>query len=396
MRIVVFLAMVLLIAGPLNWMTIRTLRLLHPRSRRFVTVAAVVGNLFWLFLPLVFSQRTSDALRLLRAVLAPPWLYWVLFTLLYTAFVMVIGLVWLPFIRRVRFATFARVPSFILIILLGVATVIGYFQAIVPLRVERVEVPIASLPPQFDGYRIVEMGDLHVGLFTRDSRLRKIAATVDSLRPDAVTVCGDLIDDDPYYVPKLLNGMRISTETPLYAVLGNHEIYGDPLSVVRQLHGSRIRMLVNEGVPIERNGAVLWLAGISDFAAEQQIREGIPKPDIDASLRGRPPDAMAVLLSHQPKAIDIARGKPVRLILAAHTHGGQFGWRVLGWSLAGVFLPYHMGLYRIGDQYMYVNTGTGYWVLPFRLGMSPEITLITLRRGSGNVAGIERRDRQTN
>jgi predicted MPP superfamily phosphohydrolase len=155
-------------------------------------------------------------------------------------------------------------------------------------------------------------------------------------------------------------------------------------------------MLVNEGVPIERNGAVLWLAGISDFAAEQQIREGIPKPDIDASLRGRPPGATAVLLSHQPKAIEIARGKPVRLILAAHTHGGQLGFRALGWSLAGVFLPYHMGLYRIGDQYMYVNTGTGYWVLPFRLGMSPEITLITLRRASGIATAMEGRDRQRN
>ena len=67
------------------------------------------------------------------------------------------------------------------------------------------------------------------------------------------------------------------------------------------------------------------------------------------------------------------------MTLVAHTHGGQLGFRPLRWSLAGLFLPYHMGLYRAGDSQLYVNTGTGYWLLPFRLGMTPEITVIELK-----------------
>lgn len=68
----------------------------------------------------------------------------------------------------------------------------------------------------------------------------------------------------------------------------------------------------------------------------------------------------------------------IPLTLCGHTHGGQFGIRPLGWSLAGVFLKYHMGLYKEGDSQMYVNTGTGYWLVPVRLGMTPEITVVEL------------------
>jgi predicted MPP superfamily phosphohydrolase len=70
------------------------------------------------------------------------------------------------------------------------------------------------------------------------------------------------------------------------------------------------------------------------------------------------------------------------LTLCAHTHGGQFGFRALRWSLAGLFLPYHMGLYRRGASRLYVNTGTGYWLLPWRIGVTPEITLVELRPSS--------------
>ena len=67
------------------------------------------------------------------------------------------------------------------------------------------------------------------------------------------------------------------------------------------------------------------------------------------------------------------------LTLVAHTHGGQFGFRALHWSLAGLFLPYHIGLYRRGTSQLYVNTGTGYWLLPWRIGVTPEVTLVELR-----------------
>jgi predicted MPP superfamily phosphohydrolase len=381
MRIVIFLAIVLAITLPLNGMTLRSLFKLHPKGRRLAIAAAVIGNLFWLLLPFVFTSRTDPWMRLARALVAPPWFYWLVFTLVYSGLVIVLAAAWLPFRRRVDFRRFARVPSLVFLITLVVVTLIGIYQALVPLRIERVQVPVANLPPALEGYRIVAMGDLHVGLFTRDSRLQKFARTTASLEADVVAICGDLIDDDPYFVPKLLAGFRSLPEPlPFFAVLGNHEIYGDPKQVVSRLRGSRIRLLVNEGTVMTRGEGRLWLAGISDFAAGTRGDDGIPKPDLAAALRGRPAGIPTVLLSHQPKAIDLTKGTVVDLTIAAHTHGGQFGWQPLGWSLAGLFLPYDMGLYRIGSQHLYINTGTGYWVLPFRFGMTPEITLIELTR----------------
>ena len=130
----------------------------------------------------------------------------------------------------------------------------------------------------------------------------------------------------------------------------------------------------------ELKDAGLWIVGTSDPAAEQMSRHGALKPDLSAALAKRPPGSLPVIVSHQPRIFYEARERKLPLTLSAHTHGGQCGIRSLGWSLAGVFLEYHMGLYRWGASQLYINTGTGYWLVPFRLGMTPEITLIELRR----------------
>jgi predicted MPP superfamily phosphohydrolase len=248
--------------------------------------------------------------------------------------------------------------------------VIGYYHAVVPLRVERVTVRVPNLPASAEGTKIALMGDLHVGLFTRPSRLDRIFSTAASLDPDLVLVAGDLIDDDPYFVPKLLRGTRaLPASTPLYAVLGNHEMYGNPRAVIERMRGSRMRLLVNEGVA----HGDLWIAGLSDPAAQNA-----PLPDLDKALAGKPATSLPIVLSHQPRIIAESRKRAMPLQLSAHTHGGQFGIRPLGWSLAGVFLPYHMGLYDTGPTQLYINTGTGYWLVPFRLGMTPEITILSL------------------
>ena len=123
----------------------------------------------------------------------------------------------------------------------------------------------------------------------------------------------------------------------------------------------------------------LWIAGLSDFAARDPRLE----PDFDRALAGEPAGAFPIVVAHQPKAFDPRERATSRSTLVAHTHGGQLGFRPLHWSLAGLFLRYHMGLYRVGDSQLYVNTGTGYWLLPFRLGMTPEIMLIELRAPGG-------------
>lgn len=371
MRALLFLLLALLIFAPFNAVAIWALWRVHPRRRRWVLFAAVAGNLMWPFFLLLRSLTPFS--RVTRAVFGPPWFAWTSFAILYTALIVLVAAVWLPFLRRLRFADFARWPSRIFLWLTVIGSVVGCYQSIVPLRVERVSIAVEGLPAEAEGTRIALLADLHVGLFTRPGRLTRIFATTRDLRPHVVLIAGDLIDDDPYFAPKLLAGTRaLDPGTPLLAVMGNHEMYGDPGRVIAALRNSRIRLLVNEGVRVRS----IWFAGLSDYAAQTPALQ----PNLARSLAGRRATDFPLLVSHQPRSFDEARRRHLPLTLAAHTHGGQCGFRPLGWSLAGVFLPYHMGLVRRGESQLYVNTGTGFWFVPFRLGMTPEITLIELRR----------------
>jgi hypothetical protein len=372
-RVLIFLAIALLVFLPFNWITYRQLGRIHPRRKRIFLGALIAGNLLWLLLP--FLRSSTPLMRYTRATLGPLWFGWTSFAILYAAFIFLVLLAWLPF-RRKPFAQFARWPSRVVLIGGAIAFAAGYYHAIVPLRVERVTVRVPGLPASSEGTRLALLGDLHVGLFTRPSRLDRIFTTTGALAPHAVLIAGDLIDDDPYFVPKLLAGTRaLPPSIPLYAVLGNHEMYGNPNAVIAGMRGSRIRLLLNEGVAVRD----VWIAGVSDPAARQTGRTPL-MPDLAKALAGKPPASIAVVLSHQPNIIEEARRRGAALQLSAHTHGGQFGIRPLGWSLAGVFLRYHMGLYDLAPTQLYINTGTGYWLFPFRLGMTPEITLLELRR----------------
>jgi predicted MPP superfamily phosphohydrolase len=356
--VVVFLA--------LNVMAVLRLLRLHPRRKPWIIAAVVIGNLMWLFFPILNAQ--TDFSRFIRATLGPPWFAWIAFTFFHMLFTLLSLVLRLP----------ARAASRVFLVAIAIGSVIGCWQALVPLRIERVDVGIANLPPELEGKKLAVLGDLHVGLYTRPSRLTRIFATVTALQPDVALIAGDLLDDDPHFAPKLLAGTRaLDRRIPLFAVLGNHEIYGGPAATIAKLRGSRIRLLVNEGAPLGK----LWIAGLSDFAAHTPQLA----PNFEAALRGMPPGSLPLVLAHQPKAFDGARSRRLPLTICAHTHGGQFGFRPLHWTLAGLFLPFDMGLYRRGTSQLYVNTGTGYWLLPFRLGMTPEITLITLRRAANRV-----------
>lgn len=377
MRIALFVILALLVFAAFNFVAIRCLLRIHPRRRRMITAVALAGNAFWPVIPLL--GQLNPFTRLARSAIGPLWFSWQSLAILYTALMAIVAIAWMVVRHRVNFAAFARWPSRAFWILVLIGGVVGFYQALVPIRIERVPVELDGLPRQADRMRIVLLADLHVGLFTRQSRLDTIFATARALEPDAVLILGDLIDDDPHFVPRLLAGTRaLGTSIPLLAALGNHEIYGDPDRVVRELEGSRIELLVNEG----RSLRGVWLAGIGEPASQQAFRRRYDhlKPDIDAALRRRPPYSFPILFSHQPRIFYEARKRRLPLTLSAHTHGGQCGIRPLGWSLAGVFLEYHMGLYRWGASQLYINTGTGFWVVPFRLGMTPEITLIELRR----------------
>ncbi|HUF16867.1 MAG TPA: metallophosphoesterase [Thermoanaerobaculia bacterium] len=366
----------------LNVIVYRALIRIHPKRVLFVRLAFTIGNLFWLALPFLFTMRGSMAMILLRSFLGPPWFSWLIFLILYSAFLMVVALLWLPARRRVPFAQFASKPSRVILVLGALIVVAGFYSALVPLRVANVRIPLSDLPPAFDGYRIALISDLHVGLFTRSSRLHEISRALNSLDPSVVLVAGDFVDDASYFVPKFVEGMAGVTDgVPILAVLGNHEIYGDPEKVVERMRAqSRVSLLLNDAWTIRRRDQALSIAGISDHAAEGRNAPDWLRPDLGKALQAVPAGSFPLLLSHQPKAFEDAIASRIGLTMTGHSHGGQFGIRRWNWSLAGVFIPYHMGLYESGGSNLFVTTGAGYWVVPFRLGMSPEVVLIELLR----------------
>jgi uncharacterized protein len=368
MRLVFILA--LGVFALFNALAIRQLLRIHPRRRPLVIGAAILGNVMWLFFP-ILNART-DFSRLVRAVFGPPWFAWTVFAILYSIVLALVLIAWIPFHARHRFADFARWPSRVFLAIVVIGGIVGCWQALVPLRVEHVPVRLANLPPELAGTKLVLIADLHTGLFTRPSRLDFIFRTAVAQRPAAILLAGDLIDDDPYFTPKLLAATNaVPPSIPMLATLGNHEIYGAPYEHIARMRASRVHLLMNEGMSLGR----LWIAGLSDYAAARTELA----PNLDAALRGKPADAFPVVVAHQPRAFADTRRRALPLTLVAHTHGGQCGFRPLRWSLAGLFLPYHMGLYAAGGSQLYVNTGTGYWLLPFRLGMTPELTVIELQ-----------------
>ncbi|HVZ81457.1 MAG TPA: metallophosphoesterase [bacterium] len=356
---------------------------IYPSQWHFVLFAsAILGNLLWLLIPVIFTRHSSGPFRLARAVLAPFWVFWNLLIFLYSSFMVLLVVLWaLAFAWRwVPFTSFAIIPSTVFLGLIGAVTLWGLFQNLFTLKLEHVRVPIPGLPKEFDGFRIAMVSDLHVGLFSRRSRLKQFARAAQGAKPDLFVVCGDITDDDPIYLPKYLESLEVlDPYLPAIGVLGNHDVYADPEKTLHVLEDSRLQMLVNEGMTIERGKAKLWLAGVGDAGARRIGKWGSMAPDFDKALEGKPEGAPVVLLCHQPQGFQEALKRNVQLTLSGHTHGGQVGFKSLDWSLAKLFMEYHMGLFKEGESHLYVTPGTGYWALPVRFGISPEVSLIELQ-----------------
>ncbi|MEO8216705.1 MAG: metallophosphoesterase [Acidobacteriota bacterium] len=378
---VAIVIIVLLTIALINFVAIRTLIALYPAGRLAIIIAAVLCNVFWIAVPLIAAARGNATARLITAVAGPPWFAWLTFALLYVAFVALISLIWLAAGRYFTgYSEFLRPASSGFLLITLVVAVAGFIQALVPLKVRHVPLTFPELPRGLNGTKIALLSDLHVGMFTRQSRLRRMSEAIDRENPDIVVFDGDLVDDDPFYVPKLLRGFAgLRPSIPIYAVLGNHEMYVNPRAAIEALRGSRIHLLVNRGALVRHGHSELWLAGLSDFAG-RGVRSDLPlAPDIRKALDGKPAGAFTILLSHQPQAFAMARRLRIPLTLCGHTHGGQFGWRSQRITLAGLFLPFDVGWYERDGVQLYVTTGAGYWLVPFRFGIPPEIVMIELR-----------------
>jgi len=252
------------------------------------------------------------------------------------------------------------------------------------------DMPLAGLPPIFDGMQIVQLSDIHMDEYTEPFFLHHAVERINQLQPEAVLLTGDYVSDGrlskklavgaAWQCASILNKLSCKNR---YAILGNHDLGVGAADVTEALTANGVTVLRNACLPIERAGNRFWVAGTDDPV--------LGNPDLDLaipqSIRNVPKEPV-VLLVHAPDyanvLLDDPASKAVHMMLSGHTHGGQVRVPLLG----ALYLPgwgkrYVEGWFHLGGWWnplrLYVNRGIGTVGLPFRLNCPPEITLFTLR-----------------
>jgi len=241
-------------------------------------------------------------------------------------------------------------------------------------RIRRIDVAIASLPPEFDGYRIAQLSDLHVGSFDPKSRALEWVALSNALEPDLVAVTGDLVTSGRGFYRDVAEALgELRGKDGVFVSMGNHDLWdNDELTRLVAERGPTV--LRDSSRVVRRGDALLNVAGID---AHLRTAAGVSE-----TLKRCVPSAPIILLAHYPSLFDAAAAAGADLILTGHTHGGQLGVPFLGQrlNLARLTGQRSRGLVYSGKTAMYVNAGLGTTGPPMRLAVPPEIALITLRR----------------
>jgi predicted MPP superfamily phosphohydrolase len=273
--------------------------------------------------------------------------------------------------------------------------------------VREVEIPIANLPPALDGLRITQLSDIHIGSYMPLAQVRRAVGMANELSGDLAVVTGDFLTGRTDPLEDCIAELsRLCSPLGVWGCNGNHEIYARAEEKSAELFQKfGMKLLRHETVELSWKGSTFNLLGV-DYQ-RQRDTEGNHAPMLAGvkSLVRR--DVPNILLSHNPNSFRKAAELGIELSLAGHTHGGQVRVEILDhrWSPAEFLTPYVAGLYRRplfapsdiddakvsdlrqstipqpqGSSAIYVNRGLGTIGAPVRLGVPPEITLITLRR----------------
>jgi uncharacterized protein len=252
-----------------------------------------------------------------------------------------------------------------------------------PVEVRRVSVRLGRLPHAQDGFRIVQLTDIHVGPTIGRAFVEQIVERTNALAPDMVAITGDLVDGTVGQLAAAIEPLaRLRAPHGVYFVTGNHEYFSGAEAWLKELNRLGIRVLRNERVSIDNGPVGFDLAGVEDRSAVHY--GGLPPQEaLGRAFLDRDPSRELVLLAHQPRTLLDAERFGIGLQLSGHTHGGQM------WPfnfLVGLQQPFVAGLHRRGNSQIYVSRGTGYWGPPMRLGAPAEITEIRLESGGGETA----------
>jgi len=286
------------------------------------------------------------------------------------------------------------------------AATYGFAAGRLRYTIERVDVPVANLPPELDGLRIAQLSDIHIGDYMPPREIARAVDMANELQPDISFVTGDFVSSigDPLDAC-IAELSRLHAPLGVWGCNGNHEIYaGVEDEAARLFHEKGMRLLRAESAVIEHNGARFNLLGV-DYQRDHMTSGEPTGPmlqEIEHLIRRDMPN---VLLSHNPNSFHRAAELGIELSLAGHTHGGQVKFEIVDHSVspARLITPFVAGLYKLpmaqpsavspqpsgkpqitvnsnSKAALYVNRGLGTFGFPVRLGVPPEITLLTLRK----------------
>ena len=258
------------------------------------------------------------------------------------------------------------------------------------------KIKLDSLPRAFEGFKIVQISDLHVGSFVSERPLAQAFEKINQLKPDLILVTGDLVNNiakevEPF--ESVLN--KLEAPHGVFSVLGNHD-YGDYVrwdseeekkenfqTLMDKQRGFGWKLLMDEFVKIEKEGEYFNLVGIQNWGAKARF----PKyGNLNKAVVNMDKSKVNILMSHDPSHWDAQVKKDfkyINLTLSGHTHGMQFGIEIPGWikwSPVKYIYKQWAGLYNEDNQQLYVNRGLGFLGYPGRVGISPEITLLELNK----------------
>lgn len=233
----------------------------------------------------------------------------------------------------------------------------------------------SEIPSSFDNYRIVQVSDLHDATFGENQQ--RLVNKIKQAKPNMIVITGDLIDSNRYNLQNSLDLIdQIVELSNVYYVTGNHEVATNDVDRIKEELTSRgVRVLSNESLNIERNGASISLTGIEDPLTGQTASQMI-------SASGVPSDSFTVLLAHRPEDFQSYVDAGIDVTFSGHAHGGQFRIPFIGGLVApgqGYFPKYTAGVYEQEQSKLVLSRGLGNSTIPIRLFNLPEIVVVTLK-----------------
>jgi predicted MPP superfamily phosphohydrolase len=370
-------------------------RVARPHTRAIVGGAVLAYGLLLLAYNFGYLGRYETAVHLtLRdALLTAPFAWWAASSIVGFIVVLLLlparGVAWL--VRRrsppesasrrhflERTVSVAAAAPF-------VAGAYGMLYGRLNLETTATRIRLARLPRAFEGFRIAQLSDIHIGPFMPQEEIRRYVAIANALKVDMIVLTGDFVTFDPSTeraVVEALSGLR--APYGVFGCLGNHDTWtGVEESITALFQQAGIRILRQERVAIRSRGDELNLIG-TDFQTERRFGPTLPVRQALENIEGLvAADRVNLLLSHNPATFPRAAGLGIDLSLAGHTHGGQAALEFISPELAPTRLvtPYVAGLFEEPGGQLYVNRGIGTVFVPIRIGAPPEISVFQLTRG---------------